>query len=58
MEIGTRCVGAPILDANQRAIAAVSVSGSANRLAAHCVPGIAEQVVRCSREISAVLGTR
>jgi DNA-binding IclR family transcriptional regulator len=58
MEIGTRCVGAPILDANQRAIAAVSVSGSANRLAAHCVPGIAEQVVRCSKEISAVLGTR
>lgn len=58
MEIGTRCVGAPILDANQRAIAAVSVSGSATRLAAHCVPGIAEHVIRCSKEISAVLGAR
>lgn len=55
MEIGTRCVGAPILDANQRAIAALSVSGSAVRLAAHCVPGIAEHVVRCGQEISAAL---
>jgi DNA-binding IclR family transcriptional regulator len=58
MEIGTRCVGAPILDADKRAIAAVSVSGSANRLAAHCVPGIAEHVMRCSKEISAALGAR
>jgi DNA-binding IclR family transcriptional regulator len=58
MEIGTRCVGAPILDANQRAIAAVSVSGAATRLAAHCVPGIAEHVIRCSKEISAALGAR
>jgi DNA-binding IclR family transcriptional regulator len=58
MEIGTRCVGAPILDANQRAIAAVSVSGSASRLAAHCVPGIAEHVIRCSKEISFALNTR
>ena len=55
MEIGTRCVGAPILDANRRAMAAVSVSGSASRLAAHCVPGIAEHVVRCSQAISSAL---
>src|SRR3974390_3107266 len=41
MEIGTRCVGAPILDAEGRPVAAVSVSGSASRFAAHCVPGIA-----------------
>ncbi len=58
MEIGTRCVGAPIFDADQRAIAAVSVSGSALRFAAHCVPGIAEHVIRCSKEISAALGAR
>ncbi|HTB97954.1 MAG TPA: IclR family transcriptional regulator [Terracidiphilus sp.] len=55
MEIGTRCVGAPIVDADQRAIAALSVSGSALRLAAHCVPGIAEHVVRCAQEVSAGL---
>ena len=57
MEIGTRCVGAPILDSNQRAIAALSVSGSALRLAAHCVPGIAEHVMRCAHDISVALNT-
>ena len=55
MEIGTRCVGAPILDATGRPIAAVSISGSATRLAAHCVPAIAQHVIRCSQEISSAL---
>ncbi|HEX3891180.1 MAG TPA: IclR family transcriptional regulator [Terracidiphilus sp.] len=55
MEIGTRCVGAPIFDADQRPIAALSVSGSAVRLAAHCVPSIAEHVMRCCTEVSAKL---
>ncbi|HEY1986066.1 MAG TPA: IclR family transcriptional regulator [Terracidiphilus sp.] len=56
MEIGTRCVGAPILNDEMRAIAALSVSGSTARLAAHCVPGIADHVIRCCQEISSVLG--
>jgi len=55
MEIGTRCVGAPILDGTGRPIAAVSVSGSATRLAAHCVPSIAQHVMRCAQEISSTL---
>jgi DNA-binding IclR family transcriptional regulator len=55
MEIGTRCVGAPILDGEGRVIAALSVSGSAARLAAHCVPGIAEHVMRSAQEISSTL---
>jgi DNA-binding IclR family transcriptional regulator len=55
MEIGTRCVGAPILDASGHPIAAVSISGSATRLAAHCVPTIAQHVIRCSKEISSTL---
>ena len=55
MEIGTRCVGAPIFDADRRVIAALSVSGSASRLAAHCVPGIAEHVLRCCQAISSSL---
>lgn len=53
MEIGTRCVGAPIFDANHRPVAALSISGSALRLAAHCVPSIAEHVMRCCHEITA-----
>ena len=55
MEIGTRCVGAPILDASGHPIAAVSISGSATRLAAHCVPAIAQHVIRCAQEISSCL---
>jgi DNA-binding IclR family transcriptional regulator len=55
MEIGTRCVGAPILDATGHPIAAVSISGSATRLAAHCVPAIAQHVIHCAKEIASAL---
>ena len=55
MEIGTRCVGAPILDSNGTPIAAVSVSGSALRLAAHCVPAISQHVLHCCQEIGTAL---
>jgi DNA-binding IclR family transcriptional regulator len=58
MEIGTRCVGAAILSADGLPVAAVSVSGSASRLAAHCVPAIAQHVMNCAREISATLMSR
>ncbi|MGA8740761.1 MAG: IclR family transcriptional regulator [Terracidiphilus sp.] len=55
MEIGTRCVGAPILDTSGHPIAAVSISGSTTRLAAHCVPAIAQHVLLCAQEISSAL---
>jgi DNA-binding IclR family transcriptional regulator len=58
MEIGTRCVGAAILDGEGMPVAAVSVSGSASRLAAHCVPAIAQHVMNCAREISTTLASR
>ena len=53
--LGARCVGAPIFDSAGRPIAAVSVSGPASRLEAHCVQGIAEQVMRACQDISAAL---
>jgi DNA-binding IclR family transcriptional regulator len=56
IELGVRCVGAPIFDDNRRAIAAVSVSGPSSRITAQSVPAIAEHVLRCCREISASLG--
>jgi DNA-binding IclR family transcriptional regulator len=52
MELGTRCVGAPILDATRNAVAAVSVSGPASRLTAQCVPIIAEHLIRCCQDIA------
>jgi DNA-binding IclR family transcriptional regulator len=56
IELGVRCVGAPIFDENHRAIAAVSVSGPASRITVQSVPGIAEHLLRCCRDISASLG--
>jgi DNA-binding IclR family transcriptional regulator len=58
MELGTRCVGAPIFDASRQPIAALSVSGAASRLAAHCVPGIAEHVIRSAQQIALALQSR
>jgi DNA-binding IclR family transcriptional regulator len=56
IELGVRCIGAPIFDDNRRAIAAVSVSGPSSRITAQSVPGIAEHLLRCCREISASIG--
>jgi len=58
IEIGVRCVGAPIFNDNHRPIAAVSISGPASRITAQSVPAIAEQLMRCCRDISASLGLR
>jgi DNA-binding IclR family transcriptional regulator len=56
IEIGVRCVGAPIFDENRRAIAAVSVSGPTSRITAPNMPDIAEHLLRCCRDISHSLG--
>jgi DNA-binding IclR family transcriptional regulator len=56
MEIGTRCVGAPIFNAEKRPIAALSISASTTRLDLHRIPTIADHVMRCCREISLELG--
>jgi DNA-binding IclR family transcriptional regulator len=58
VEDGVRCVGAPILSENGYPMAAVSVSGPTARITQQSVPGIAEHLLRCCREISASLGMR
>ncbi|HEY7095775.1 MAG TPA: IclR family transcriptional regulator [Terriglobales bacterium] len=50
------CVGAPILDARSRAVAAVSVSIPISRLQLQNLDGLAEQVTGTAREISTRLG--
>jgi DNA-binding IclR family transcriptional regulator len=58
IELGVRCVGAPVLNEDHWAIAAVSVSGPSSRITAQRVPAIAERLLICCREISASLGMR
>src|SRR2546425_11083234 len=54
--LGARCVGAPILDSNRVAVAAVSVSGPTTRLNQDKIFMIAEAVMEATRAISASLG--
>jgi DNA-binding IclR family transcriptional regulator len=57
VECGVRCIGAPILNDSGRPVAAVSISGPSSRITQQSVPGIAERLLRCCREIAASLGT-
>jgi DNA-binding IclR family transcriptional regulator len=58
VEEGVRCIGAPILNEAGQPMAAVSISGPTSRITQQSVPGIAEHLMRCCREISASLGVR
>jgi DNA-binding IclR family transcriptional regulator len=55
IELGVRCVGAPVFDENHMPIAAISVSGPTARIQSQTVPVIAEHLIRCCGEISAAL---
>jgi DNA-binding IclR family transcriptional regulator len=56
IELGVRCIGAPIFNENRQAIAAMSVSGPTSRITVQSVPGIAKKLLRCCADISASLG--
>ena len=58
IELGVRCVAAPVFDANHMPIAAISVSGPTVRIRVQTVPVIAAQLLRCCGEISASLSQR
>ena len=55
-EEGVRCVAAPIFDAKGTVIAAVSVSGPSMRVSLANLEGLANQVMKTARAISASLG--
>lgn len=55
IEMGVRCLGAPILDENGMPIAAISISGSTSQIRAQNAGTIAERIVRCCAEISSSL---
>lgn len=54
--LGARCVGAPILNSNQEAVAAISVSGPVTRISQDEVPILATAVKEAARAISASMG--
>lgn len=54
--LGARCVAAPVLGLNGRALAAVSVSGPTTRVTASQVLPLAAAVMKCARAISAGMG--
>ena len=56
IELGVRCVGAPIFNQNGRAIAAISVSGPVSHITVQSVSTIATHLLRCCSDISASLG--
>lgn len=55
-ELNVHCVGAPIRGANGQVFAAVSVSGSAERLPLHRLEGLAGLVMETAHKISLELG--
>src|SRR6516164_2591791 len=54
--LGARSVGAPVLNAQGTAVAAVSVSGPITRITQGKIPILAEAVKRTAREIAARMG--
>jgi len=58
IELGVRCVAAPIFDENHMPIAAISVAGPSSRIQVQSVPMIAAQLLRSCAEISVSLRSR
>jgi DNA-binding IclR family transcriptional regulator len=55
-EPGLRCIGAPVFDENQKAVAAISVAGTASQITIDRVPILARMVTRAAGGISSRLG--
>ncbi|OJU86398.1 MAG: hypothetical protein BGO06_15685, partial [Shinella sp. 65-6] len=55
IELGLRCVGAPVRDSSGRVFAAVSVSGPAERMPDGRIAGLAPAVIQTANDITAAL---
>lgn len=55
-EIGFRCIGVPLYDAANRAIAAISVAGTTSQITNERVPKLISSVKAAAQQISAHLG--
>jgi DNA-binding IclR family transcriptional regulator len=55
-EPGVCCIGAPVFNEDEKAVAAISVAGTTSQIGIDRVPGLARQVKRAALGISARLG--
>lgn len=55
-EIGTRCIAAPVFQADGKVIAAIGLAGPRLRLKKRDFPQLAEEVVACAQKLSERLG--
>lgn len=58
IEIGLKCVAAPIFNYKKEPVAAISLSGMANRMTDDLVVSMAQDVITCAADISYQLGYR
>ena len=56
IELGVRCVGAPILNSDGFPVAAISVSGPTSRITQQKVPLVAKRLITCCADISKSMG--
>ncbi len=56
-EIGFRCVGAPICDSGDRAVAAISIAGTTSQISNERLTKLASMVKTTAKQISAQLGS-
>ena len=56
IEIGLRCVAAPVYNNNGKIVAAVSISGPTTRIKEENLPELISGVQNCARKISSELG--
>jgi DNA-binding IclR family transcriptional regulator len=57
-EIGLRCVAAPIFNARQQAIAAISISGPSSRITSEKQGDLTQIIEQATQKISRKLGYR
>ena len=56
LDIGVKCIAAPIFDRAGRVVASISISGPAPRFTADAIPRMEAEVKKAAREISMILG--
>jgi DNA-binding IclR family transcriptional regulator len=56
LEVGLRCIGAPVRDGGGHVIAAIAILGPRHRMTEAAIPVVAPQVVAAANEISRALG--